>query len=302
MSLPRQIVPGRVYLVTRRCTQRQFLLRPDPETTNAFIYCLGYAAQRSGIKVIAFLASSNHYHAVVIDEEGRIPTFLEDFHRPVARHQNRLRKRRENLWSTEQTSLVELIGDATILAKVIYTLANPVKDHLVEKATHWPGASSFQATVFGKVLVARRPLRFFRRDGEMPATVQLRCHRIPGLKDVAADAYARTLIEGIRQVELTASAERKRTGRTLLGRKAVLAQPPENRPGSVEVKRPIRAKVSSALPHLLAEAIDRLKSFRNAYAASREAWLRSEKTTFPLGTWWLSRFAAVDCEPYLQAA
>ena len=34
--LPRQVLPGQFYLITRRCTQRQFLLRPDPVTNTVF--------------------------------------------------------------------------------------------------------------------------------------------------------------------------------------------------------------------------------------------------------------------------
>jgi len=74
MSVPRRIVPGRVYMVTRRCTQRQFLLRPDRETTNAFIYCLAVAAQRTERDVLAFLAHSNHHHTIVVDTRGRCPS------------------------------------------------------------------------------------------------------------------------------------------------------------------------------------------------------------------------------------
>jgi hypothetical protein len=37
MSLPREVIAGRFYMVTRRCTQRQFLLHPDAETNNAFL-------------------------------------------------------------------------------------------------------------------------------------------------------------------------------------------------------------------------------------------------------------------------
>jgi len=41
--LPRPVLPRQFYLITRRCTQRQLLLRPDRETNNAFTYCLcGY--------------------------------------------------------------------------------------------------------------------------------------------------------------------------------------------------------------------------------------------------------------------
>ena len=47
MSLPREVLPGRTYMITRRCSERRFLLWPDNKTTNAFIYCLAVAAQRT---------------------------------------------------------------------------------------------------------------------------------------------------------------------------------------------------------------------------------------------------------------
>jgi putative transposase len=47
MPLPREVLPGRTYMITRRCTQRQFLLRPDSATNNAFMYCLAVATQRA---------------------------------------------------------------------------------------------------------------------------------------------------------------------------------------------------------------------------------------------------------------
>ena len=75
MSLPRQVLPNQFYLVTRRCTQRQFLLRPDAETNNAFTYCLIEAAQRCQIDVLLLCAMSNHYHAVIFDRWGRYPEF-----------------------------------------------------------------------------------------------------------------------------------------------------------------------------------------------------------------------------------
>jgi hypothetical protein len=47
MTLPRQVVPGRDYMITRRCSERRFFLRPDDDTNDAFIYCLGLAAMPS---------------------------------------------------------------------------------------------------------------------------------------------------------------------------------------------------------------------------------------------------------------
>ena len=49
--LPRQVLPRQFYLVTRRCAQRQFLLRPDAATNNAFLYCLIVAAPVTQIQI-----------------------------------------------------------------------------------------------------------------------------------------------------------------------------------------------------------------------------------------------------------
>jgi putative transposase len=294
MSFPRQIIPGRVYLVTRRCTQREFLLRPDDETNNAFQYCLAFAAERSQIGIVAFIANSNHYHAVVVDTFGTIPKFLEDFHKLMAKHQNVLRGRMENFWSSEQTSLVELVDEQDVLAKTVYTLANPVKDHLVEKANHWPGATSLHATLEGKVIRARLPLRFFRQDGEMPAAITLRCVRPPNLGLDRADFVA-ALRAGINAAESDAADERRRTGRRILGRKAILAQLPTDRPDSKTPRRTIDPRVAARDKGLRSEALARLKEFRNAYAVIRAGWIEGGKAIFPAGTWWLRRFARVAC-------
>jgi hypothetical protein len=93
----RQVLPRQFYLVTRRCTQRQFLLRPDAATNNAFLYCLIAAASRCEIDILLPCALSNHYHAVIYDRAGRYPEFIEHFHNLLARSQNALRGRWENL-------------------------------------------------------------------------------------------------------------------------------------------------------------------------------------------------------------
>ena len=57
--------PVQFYMIARRCTQRQFLLRPDEPTNAAFTYCLIEAAQRCQIKVLLTCAMSNHHHTVI---------------------------------------------------------------------------------------------------------------------------------------------------------------------------------------------------------------------------------------------
>src|SRR6476660_8139903 len=160
-------------MITRRCTQRQFLMRPDRETNNAFIYCLAVAAERFGIRVLFTVAMSNHHHTGIYDPDGCYPAFIEHFHKLFAKCQNALRGRWENFWSSEQTSVVRLVDAHDALEKMIYALTNPVKDGLVEKAHHWPGVSSLAANLHGKQLTASRPKHFFRDEGSMPDTATL---------------------------------------------------------------------------------------------------------------------------------
>ena len=46
VSLPRPIFKGELYLLTRRTTERQFLLRPSKRRNREIEYCLAVAAQR----------------------------------------------------------------------------------------------------------------------------------------------------------------------------------------------------------------------------------------------------------------
>src|SRR5258705_418224 len=144
MSRPRQVFPGQFYLLTRRCAQRQFLLRPDSETNNAFIYCLVEAAQRFEIDVLLTVAESNHHHTVIYDRHGRCPQFVEHFHKMLARCQNARWGRWENLWAAEEPCITRLLDRAAVIDKLVYAASNPVKDLLVERATQWPGTNGYR--------------------------------------------------------------------------------------------------------------------------------------------------------------
>jgi putative transposase len=295
MSLPRLVLPGRTYLVTRRCTQRQFLLRPDKATNNAFVYCLAYAAKRVGLQVVAYVANSNHYHAVVVDVAGRIPEFIECFHKLLAKHQNALRGRWENFWSSQPTSLVDLIEPDDVFAKMIYTLSNPVKDHLVEKTHHWPGASSGAAILRGRPIHAHRPRHFFRSDGGMPAKLTLECVRPPGFEAETETEFRKRVGAALAQAETDAAKERAVTGMKVMGRKRVLAQLPTDSPTSREPRRKLNPSVAARDKWPRIEAILRLKAFREEYARARAAWKAGLKIIFPPGTWWLRMFAPIAC-------
>ena len=298
MSLPREVIPGRTYLITRRCTQRQFLMRPDRDTNDAFIYCLAFAAQRSGVRVLFTMAMSNHHHTGIEDPLGNYPAFLELFHKLFAKCQNALRGRWENFWASEQTSVVRLVDPDDIVDKMTYALSNPVKDRLVEKAHHWPGASSLDALIHAKPLTAKRPRHFFREDGAMPEVISLELGRPKAFEDLTDGAFEALVLERIRAVECDVAAERRRTGAHVLGRKAVLAQKWSGRPATREPRRQLDPRVAARSKWSRIEALMRNREFRAAYADAREAFIAGVRdVVFPAGTYWLRRFVLAVCAP-----
>jgi putative transposase len=298
MSLPREVLPGRAYLITRRCTQRQFLMRPDPATNNAFIYCLAEAATRHGIHVLFTTAMSNHHHTGIYDPLGNYPSFIEHFHKLFAKCQNALRGRWENFWSSEQTSVVLLVDTNDILEKMVYTLTNPVKDGLVEAAHHWPGVTSLTATRDGKSLSARRPRHFFRDDGSMPESVTLSFAHPPGFEDLSRTALSELVLARVRDVEVRTKAARIQSGTNVVGRRAVLSQDWRARPPGHAPRRNLNPRIAARSKWHRIETLLRSRAFRDAYREARAVFIQGVRDVlFPPGTYWLRRFARVACVP-----
>jgi putative transposase len=298
MPLPREVLPGRTYMITRRCTQRQFLLRPDPETNNAFVYCLAVAAQRAGVWVTFTAAQSNHHHTGIHDPKGTYPDFIEHFHKLLAKCMNALRGRWENFWSSEQTSALRLVDPGDVLDKMVYALTNPVKDNLVARAAEWPGVNSFDSTITGGRITVTRPAFFFREDGPMPATVTLTFRRPPEFADMTAEAFAGMVRARVEAVEAEAEAKRRETGIPVLGRQGVLDQDWRDSPSSPASHRGLNPRVAAKNKWSRIEALQRNKHFGDGYRTAFEAFRKGVKDVcFPAGTFWLCRFAAALCEP-----
>ncbi|MFL5304209.1 MAG: hypothetical protein ACJ8F1_03300, partial [Polyangia bacterium] len=275
---------------------RQFLMRPDPTTNNAFVYCLSVAATRYGIEILFTAAMSNHHHTGIYDRLGNYPDFLAYFHKLFAKCQNALRRRWENFWSSEQTSVVRLLDPEDVLAKMTYALTNPVKDGLVECAHHWPGVTSLNCVLHNKEMSARRPEHFFREDGPMPTSVSLKTHRPPGFEDLSDEEFRTAVLERVTQVERDHGAERQRTRRVVVGRKGVLSQRPTDRPTTREPRRELDPRLAAANKWRRIEALLRNRAFRDAYTAARAAFTAGVRDViFPAGTYWLRRFSFVAC-------
>jgi hypothetical protein len=227
----------------------------------------------------------------VFDRCGRYPEFLEHFHKLFARCQNALRGRWENFWASEQVCVVRLVGRDDVMDKLVYTAINPVKDGLVDRVDHWPGVNGLRALVTGRPLRAERPRHFFRSEGMMPDHVEMRL-TIPA----ELGPEAEVLDELRHRVDAAVAAiatERRRNGRRVLGRRAVLHQSWWERPTSFEPRRNLRPRVAARSKWARIEALLRNRAFLGDYAAARACWHAGTVAMFPPGTYWLRRFANV---------
>jgi REP element-mobilizing transposase RayT len=284
MAHPRRVVPGETYLITRRCYQRTFRLRPCVETNRIFLYCLAFAAQRSGVVVHACCVMSNHHHLVVTDERGSLPVFLRELHRLTAKAMNASQGQWENLWATEPCNAVRLVTDADVDDKIAYVAANPVAAGLVAQPDQWPGV-----LLWGEdSRKVNRPESYFRQDGTCPEELTLNLRR-----PRERDGYAASLREWRervgRAIGLKVAAARQTVdaaGKAFLGRAAVQAQSFAQRARSYERRFGV-IPTFAAKARSVREELGRVERyFRAAYRRALGDWRAGRRTVlFPVGTW-----------------
>jgi hypothetical protein len=291
--LARPVVAGRTYLLSRRVTQRTFLLRPEAAIIAIYQYLLALAAYRYGIVIHGWITMSNHHHVVFTDVEGNFPEFLTYLHAFMAKCVNRLRGRRENLWATEQPNVVWLVDPEDRFRKLVYLLANPVADGLVDRISDWPGASSLGASLHGTVLRMRRPRGFFRKEGKLPEYIELKAEPLPGYEHLSPKEWTTKLGDTLREVEDSARAARLAAKRRVLGRAAVLEMDPFGSPSTPEARGGLRPFIACANRERRKIELDALDAFHAAYVIAREAWRkRVAGTLFPFATYKMLRLGA----------
>ena len=284
-------------MITRRCSERRFFLRPSAEINQILLYCLAVAAERYRMAVHGYCFVANHYHLVTTDVLGNRPEFCRWFHEFVTKCVNGEHGRWENLWATEPTSVVALVDEEAQLGKMVYTLCNPVDAGLVESGDKWPGVRSSPSD-YGKDIVVQRPKGYFRDDGPLPERVTLRLHKLPTLSQLTDEAYVQKVSDAVKAKEAELRERILGEGRTFLGARAVLRQSPFDRPRTHEPRRELSPRVACRNKWARIEAICRLKAFVQSY---KDAWQRyrtgQRDAVFPHGTYWLRVYAGVTCVP-----
>jgi REP element-mobilizing transposase RayT len=279
MTAPRQVLPGTIYLITRRCLHRDLLIRPCSVVNQIFAYVLAVAAQRYGIEVHAYCVLSNHYHLVVSDPHARLPAFQQYLGALVARAVNAHLGRAETFWAPHSFSAVTLGAVEDVVSKAAYTLANPVAAGLVQAGHLWPGLWSRPGSV-GDSMQVKRPEHFFDEDGLLPEFIDLEL-KVPRGFLSTADFQAQLQSELSRQEQ-----EARREHSAFLGVRRVLAQSPFDRPGTDEPRGRLRPRVAARDKWKRIELLQRLKAFLDDHQEALGSWREGQRThLFPAGTY-----------------
>jgi len=274
------IVPGTTYLITRRCAQRQFLLRPSRTTNQVLEYVLALAARRAGVKLHAACVLSNHVHLVLSDPRARLPDFEQYLDSIVARAMNAVLGRRESFWDPRGYSAVALASPADIVAKTAYALANPSASGLVRRNREWPGVWLGPERIGRGPKVVARPQRFFKASGAMPVRAPLELSAPPGFN--SAEDFRSQVEVALAELE----ARHAREHPTVLGAARVRAQSPWSRPAGEEPLRRLNPRIAAGDGRARIEAIRHLKAFLVEYREAWESWVAGSRgVLFPFGTY-----------------
>jgi REP element-mobilizing transposase RayT len=291
MTAPRQVLEGATYLVTRRCAQRQFLLKPGRTTNEVFLYVLALAAQRYGVQVHAFCVLSNHFHLLVTDQRAVLPAFEQYLDSLVARALNTSLQRVESFWAPNSYSAVTLPTPEDVLDKAAYVLANPVAAGLVRSGREWPGLWSSPAQIGADAIQAPRPGVFFDPKGGLPKVAALELTVPAGF--ASAEAFRGALAAALAEREAQAT---QLHGPGVLGVAKVLAQEVTARATSEEPRGALSPRVAARDKWKRIEVLRRLVEFLRDY---RAAWVARRRgvadVLFPAGTYWLRVAHGVPC-------
>ncbi len=286
-------------MLTRRCSERRFLLKPGHRMDQIVLYCLAYAAKKHGIGLHGFSFLSNHYHMTVTDHRGALPKFLCLYHGLVARAGNRLRRRGESFWDPRSTSNVELSDLTTFLEKQTYVLTNPVKHGLARHPSHWKGVQSLPGDL-GRVIRVKRPEKFFRKGEGLPDEVSLTITKPPLCAELSDEVYQDLVRRQVEAETLRLRAARKKAGKRLsISFRALSNTSPHDSPLGSTIPRRDKIKPVIACtgnPQRFAALKLGLRAWRHAYRYAWSLWKAGRRNVvFPLGTFGMRVSHAVCC-------
>lgn len=285
MTKVRRIVAGEMHMLTRRCTRGLFLLRPDEETWNLFLYCLAIASNKYGVLVHYACLMANHYHLGVTDPQGRQPEFVAWFNRQMARGIQRLRGWEHEVWEPNRSyNDCVLLNAEAFFKSAGYVLSNPVSAGLVSRGREYRnGLLDGRHVRQGKLLI-QRPKVLFGNNYPKEVTLEV---KVPPALGMTKTDYLETLEQAVCAAACDARAKHRR----FMGWHRVLQTNPFKSPRKPQPKGRMSPSFIAVTKEAIRTAIQTLKDFQQAYRDAFERFRAGDhQVLFPLGTYWMVKY------------
>ncbi len=287
----RRQAPGQYYLITTRCHQARFFLRPDTHLNLAVLEWLARAQlQFPELRILAVCVMSNHIHLVVHDQAGQLAAWASYFLGNLARAVNRLRER-NGVCFERRYSAEPILDDEALVDRLVYTVTNPVTAGLCSRTDQWPGVVLFaRGSRREEIPVSwtdrdqeRRERARARRRGEaLPGSETFRVESSlaiePLLIEMGGSGAAR-LIVAIEDREAELAAERRKAGIRTLGSARALAQ--SWRAAPRHPKHGPRPLCHAANPALRAAFREAFRAFVDLFREASERLREGVSIAFP---------------------
>ena len=224
--------------------------------------------------------------------------FTRDCHSFIARAVNTAYGDFESLWSSEQTSHVACVEPSDLVAKMAYSMANPVEAGLVAHGKNWPGV---RVCWPAPARTVRRPRKFFRdetKGGTWPAVATLEMSRPPGYDELSDEELAAEIESAIEEREASFRDKARCEAKRFLGRRAVLRQSRYKRPATRAPRFALSPRVACRNKWRRIERLRSNRDWQDAYLEALSRWVGGEREVrFPYGTYKMKVLHRVVCAP-----
>lgn len=287
--------PNTCYLITMRCHQARFLLRPDPEINAAVLEWLTRAQLAyPGIHVFSAAAMSNHIHVALRDTRGELAGWASYFFGNLARAVNAIRGRSGVVFSRRYSAEPILDCDA-LLDRQVYVVTNPVAAGLCERSDHWPGvilrAKSWtpemhEVSWIDREAYRRAGYRARSRGEKSPDSDEFRVsgtlviHPIPAQSE-SGPGNPQVMANAVEAREREIALERRQAGLSTMSRRQVFAQDWHAAPRRPKCSP--RPACHTTEQHLRRAFVESFRRFVDSFREASLQWRRGNlEVSFPL--------------------
>ena len=157
----RHYIPDQIWHITQRCHKREFLLK-FKQDRHRWIQWLFEAKRRYGLVVLNYVATSNHIHLIVKDDNDQkiIPQAVGLIAGRTAQEYNRRKRRKGAFWEDRYHATAIESGEH-LLRCLVYIDLNMVRAGVVDHPSQWPhgGYTEIQTPRRKNIIIAHDKLR-----------------------------------------------------------------------------------------------------------------------------------------------